>query len=399
MKLTAVLLATAFTMMVFSGGCQSDPPPTETATASIAPLRVYVGTYTGAKSKGIYVLQLDPSSGTLTDAKLAAETPSPSFLAVDPTRRFLYAVNEVDSFAGEKTGSVSAFAIDRADVILKPLNQQSSGGRGPCHVDVDPAGAGVLVANYGGGSVALLPTAPDGSLKRATVVQHQGSSVDKRRQEAPHAHCITVAPVFGTSGKSRPGRALVADLGLDRILSYDFDSHGSLRPASPPSAPADPGSGPRHLAFGRSGRFVYVNNEMASTVTAYSFDPTTGAMQSLQTLSTLPDGYDKSNNSTAEIAVHPTGKFVYVSNRGHDSIAVFKVDGKTGKLAPAGHQSTGGKTPRSFGIDPSGRFLLAANQNSDTVVILRIDPKSGALKPTGITASVPSPVCVVFVTP
>lgn len=401
MNFTALRLATAFLLVLSMTGCQSDAPPNASKAKTVGgPVRVYVGTYTGAKSKGIYVMDIDPASGTLTEPKLAAETRSPSFLAIHPNRRFLYAVGEIDTFLGEKTGSVSAFEIGAGDGMLKALNHQPSGGAGPCHVDVDPTGASVLVANYGSGSVALLPTESDGSLKpAASVVQHQGGSVDKQRQQGPHAHCITVAPRRSASGKHTTGRALVADLGLDKILAYDFEPGGALKPANPPSAPAAPGAGPRHLAFGGSGRFVYVNNEMASTVTAYSYDPSTGAMKDLQTLSTLPDNFDKSKNSTAEIAVHPTGKFVYVSNRGHDSIAGFNVDEKTGKLTASGHQSTGGKTPRSFGIDPSGRFLLAANQNSDTVVVFRIDPKSGALTPTGATASVPSPVCVVFVTP
>jgi 6-phosphogluconolactonase len=226
----------------------------------------------------------------------------------------------------------------------------------------------------------------------ASQIQHHGSGVDKSRQEGPHAHCITVAP--GSAGGNE--RVLVADLGLDKILLYRLAEDGRLTPNEPASASAPAGAGPRHIAFGRSGRFVYVNNEMGSSVTAYRYDPGSGAMTQLQTLSTLPEGADRKGNSTAEIAVHPSGRFCYVSNRGHNSIAVFKVDPQSGKLTAAGHAPTGGKTPRSFGIDPAGQFLLAANQGSDTVVVFRIDPASGALTPTGTVANVPTPVCVTF---
>ena len=358
-------------------------------------MRVYLGTYTGPKSKGIYVVEMDRKTGKLGTPRLAAETPSPSYLALHPDGKHLYAVNELDTFDGQKTGAVSAFEIRADDGTLRPLNQQPSGGAGPCHLAVDKAGKSLLVANYGAGSIELVQINSDGSLKAPTassVVQHQGSSVDKARQEGPHAHCVLVTP----ESRGADGRALVADLGLDQILVYRFDPRGRLTPGDPPFARAAPGSGPRHIAFGRSGKFVYVNNEMASTLTAYSYDPGSGAMSQLQTVSTLPEGFDKSKNSTAELAVRPDGQFAYVSNRGHNSIAIFRIDPQSGRLTPAGHQSTQGKTPRGFGIDPSGEFLVAGNQDSDTVVVFRIDGASGALTPTGPATAVPSPVSVTF---
>jgi 6-phosphogluconolactonase len=377
-------------------GCQSDGPSDPAAPKeSSGPVRVYVGTYTGRDSKGIYVMDLDPKTGSLAEPKLAAETKSPSFLALHPNGKVLYAVGESDNFKGQKSGSVSAFAIN-GDGTLKLIGEQPSGGAGPCHLDLDRGGTCVFVANYGGGSVAALPIREDGSLgEPASFVQHKGSSVNQQRQEGPHAHCAVVAP--STAFRDPPGgRVLVADLGLDKVLIYEFQSGPAPKLFEVPhERSTPPGGGPRHLAL-LGERFVYVNNELTSTVSVFSYEPSTGAMAEIQTLSTLPEGYNKPGNSTAEIAVLPSGKFVYVSNRGHDSIAIFKVDQKTGKLTAAGHQSTGGKTPRNFGIEPGGRFLLAANQGSGNVVVFRIDQQTGALTPTGATAAVPTPVCVVF---
>ena len=377
--------------------CQDSPRPRESpARSDDGRLRVYVGTYTSKASKGIYVMEMDRNTGSLSEPRLAAETKNPSFLALHPNRRSLYAVNETDTFNGQKTGSVSAFAIND-DHTLRLLNQQPSGGAGPCHLDIDRRGMCLFVANYGGGSVALLPVKEDGSLEPpASVIQHRGSSVNKQRQEAPHAHCVNVAP--STAFRNPPGgRVLVADLGLDKVLVYEFECGRNRKLADDPHEKAtSPGGGPRHLAFAPGGRFVFVNNELTSTVTAFTYNDATGAMAEIHTLSTLPAGFDTSKNSTAEIAVHPSGNFLYVSNRGHDSIAVFKADQKTGRLTAAGHQSTGGKTPRNFAIDPSGRFLLAANQNSDTIVVFAINQETGALTPTGSTATVPTPVCITF---
>lgn len=363
-------------------------PPFSPAVVENVPERlwVYVGTYTG-KSKGIYLCELDLQTGELTLMGAAAKTVNPSFLALHPTLQFLYAVNEVDNVTGFKGGTVSAFAIDAGTGALTFLNQQGSRGTSPTHLMVDPSGKNVLVANYNSGSVAVLPIGPDGRLGPATGFdQHHGSSVNKSRQAGPHAHCVAV---------DRDDHfAFVADLGLDEVLIYQFDPvQGTITPNAPPFASVAPGSGARHFTFHPNGRTAYVINELFSTITAFSYDPATGALQSLQTVSTLPAGFKKAN-AAAEVRVHPSGKFLYGSNRGHDSIAIFSIDPATGLLTPIGDQPTGGKTPRSFNIDPTGTYLLAANQDSDTVVVFRIDLQTGLLTPTGHVAAVPTPVCV-----
>ena len=353
---------------------------------------VYFGTYTGETSKGIYASRLDLATGALTPPQLAAETPNPSFLAVHPAGTFLYAANEVREFAGAPTGAVSAFGVNRETGALQALNQQSSGGRGPAHLVVERSGAGVLVANYGGGSVAVLPLGADGRLRPASAfVQHAGRGADPKRQSAPHAHSVNVDPANRF--------AYVADLGLDKILIYRFDARkGSLAAATPPFAALPPASGPRHFAFHPGGRWAYVINEMNLTVTAFKQDPSSGALEEVQTTSSLPLGQAiEPGFSTAEVQVHPSGRFLYGSNRGHDSIAVFAVDEQSGRLTLVEHRSTQGRTPRGFGIDPSGRFLLAANQRSDSVVVFRIDERTGRLTPTGEPVAVGSPVCVKFV--
>jgi 6-phosphogluconolactonase len=351
-------------------------------------LRVYVGTYTRGQSKGIYLCRLDLADGTLEPVGLAAEVANPSFLAVHPSRPLLYAVGEVSSFAGNRTGAVSAFSIDPQTGKLGLLNQQSSQGAGPCHLVVDPTGRYVLVANYGGGSVACLPIQEDGRLGEATsFVQHEGSSVNPRRQQGPHAHSINL---------DAAGRfALVPDLGLDKILIYRFDAAaGKLLEGDPPWARVAPGAGPRHLAFHPTRPYAYVINELDSTVTAFAYDAQRGRLDPLQTISTLPEDFE-GDNTAAEVQVHPSGRFLYGSNRGHDSIAAFAVDTETGKLTCVAHQSTQG----NFGIDPTGAYLLAANQTTDNIVVFRIDPKTGVLDPTGHSATTQSPVCVLTVRP
>lgn len=352
-------------------------------------LRIYLGTYTSKASKGVYVGRLDLATGGLILEGVAGETKNPSFLALHPNRRFLYAVGEISDFAGKRSGAVSAFGIEPGSGRLQLLNQQSSGGTGPCHLVVDRSGHSVLVANYGGGSVSVLPIRDDGSLGPATAfVQHQGSSVDPRRQQGPHAHSINLDP-----GNRF---AFVADLGLDKIMVYRFDAAaGTLAPNDPAWASVAPGSGPRHFAFHPNGQFAYVINEMKSTLTAFRYDASRGVLDEVQTVSSLPAG-PVEGNSTAEVQVHPSGKFVYGSNRGHDSIAVFAVDATTGQLTLVEHESTQGKMPRNFGIDPTGQFLLACNQGSDTIVGFRIDQQTGALTPTGQKLDVSSPVCVKF---
>jgi 6-phosphogluconolactonase len=353
---------------------------------------VFVGTYTGAKSKGIYRFAFDPATGKLSDGELAAETPSPSFLAIAPDHRFLYAVNEVSKLDGGKpaAGSVSAYALDARTGKLTPLNEESSGGAGPCHLVTDRRGKNVLVANYGGGSVAVLPIKADGRVGKATAfVQHEGTSANPQRQEAPHAHSINV---------DRDDRfAFAADLGLDKVLVYRFDeAKGTLTPSDPPFVSLAPGAGPRHFAFHPTQPYAYVINELNSTVTAFAYSGARGTLTPLQSLSTLPKGW-KGENGPADVQVHPSGKFLYGSNRGHDSIVTFTIDPKSGELTYVANQGEGIKTPRGFGIDLAGRFLIVGNQASDSLLVFAIDPATGKLKPIGEKVEVGTPVCVKFV--
>jgi 6-phosphogluconolactonase len=346
---------------------------------------VYFGAYTGAQSRGIYVARFDSTTGRLSAPELAAETKNPTFLAVSPGEHFLYAVSEMS-----QTGAVSAFALESKTGKLTPLNQQASGGGGPCHVVVDATGKCLLVANYGSGSIAALPIHADGSLGEATTtIQHTGSGANPARQAGPHAHFILPSPDNRFT--------LDCDLGLDKIFINHLDANAAkLTPGDPPFATMAPGSGPRHLVFSHDGKFVYVINEMGGTITVFSYAATNAAMTEVQTISTLPKDF-ATNNTAAEIVLHPSGKFLYGSNRGHDSIAIFAVDQKTGRLTFVEHQSTQGRTPRHFAIDPTGRWLLAENQASDSVVMFAIDADTGKLKPTGQTVSVGAPVCAVFV--
>ncbi len=351
---------------------------------------VYVGTYTGASSKGIYVSKLDPATGKLSSLELAVETRNPSFLAVHPNGRFLYAIGEIGDSNGKRPGAVSAFSIEAKTSKLTLLNQQSSGGAGPCHLTADKTGRCLLVANYGNGSIAALPLQADGRLSPPSVsIQHHGSSVDPQRQAGPHAHFITTDPANRL--------ALVCDLGLDKVLTYRLDApKASLTAHDPPAVAIKAGSGPRHLAFHPTGRLVYVINEMGSSLSVFSWDAERGQLRDLQMVSTLPEKFT-GHSSGAEVQVHPSGKFVYASNRGHDSIAVFAIDARTGMLTCAGYQPTQGKTPRHFAIDPSGKWLLAENQDSNNIVVFGVDPKTGALSPTGQVLEVGAPACAVFV--
>jgi 6-phosphogluconolactonase len=369
--------------LVYFAGMSAEAAPTNTS------LRLYVGTYTGAKSKGIYMAQFDPTTGKLGAAELAVRTTGPSFLAVHPGGRFLYAVGETSNLGGKKVGAVRAFRIDEETGRLKLLNQQSSGGEGPCHLSVDKEGKCLLVANYGNGSIAALPILADGKLAEpSAVIQHQGSSVNPERQAGPHAHFIT------TDAADR--FALVCDLGLDKVLVYRLDpAKGALVPNDPPFASVQPGLGPRHVVFSPDGRFAYLISEIGATLTAFAYDAKGGALKELQTVSTLPQDF-KGAKSAAEVQIHPSGRFVYGSNRGHDSIAVYSVDQGTGKLSWVDCQSTHGKTPRHFVIDPTGQWLLAENQDSDNIVVFRLDPATGRLSPAGQAVQVPSPVCAVF---
>jgi 6-phosphogluconolactonase len=352
-------------------------------------VRLYIGTYTWKASKGIYLSRLDLATGALEAPVLAATATNPSFLAIDPSQRFLYAVGEVDRFGGQKGGVLSAFAIDFQSGKLTLLNQQSTRGPGPCHVAVDRTGRWALVANYSGGSVACLPIQQDGRLGEASdFVQHKGSSVNPQRQQGPHAH----AAYFDAHNRF----VFMPDLGLDKVMIYRFDAdNGKLTANDPAFVSMAPGAGPRHLAFHPNGHFAYVINEINSTVTVLAYDAARGALKPIESVSTLPEGF-RGKSTCAEVVVHPSGKLLYGSNRGHDSIVAYAIDARTGKLRLIGHEPTQGKAPRNFAIDPSGAFLLAANQDGDNVVVFRIDAENGKLQATGHSIKVGAPVCVEF---
>jgi 6-phosphogluconolactonase len=351
---------------------------------------VYIGTFTTKQSKGIYLMRMDATSGSLSKPELVAEAPSPAFLALAPNHHFLYSVNEVDKLDGKPQGGVSAFSIDATSGKLTFLNRQFSAGGGPTHISLDRDGKNALVANYGTGSVAVLPIGADGKLAPVSSSdQHAGTGADPQRQKGPHAHCINVDP------DNR--YALSCDLGLDKIFVYRFDpAKGAITPNDPPAGTVAPTSGPRHLAFHPNGKRLYVVNEMACTVTGFNYDADKGTMTEFQSITTLPEGF-KGNKSTAAIAVHPSGKFLYASNRGAaNSIASYKIDPETGKLTLISITSTQGRAPRDFSLDPTGNWLVAANQDTNNVVVFRIDAETGELKPTGTNIEVPSPVCVTF---
>lgn len=350
---------------------------------------VYFGTYTGAKSKGIYVARFDDQTGRLTAPELAVETKSPSFLALHPKGQVLYAVGEATSVGETRQGAVTAFTIEPRTGRLTELNRQPSGGAGPCHLTLDAKRGLLFTANYGSGSVGALPIRADGTLDApVSVAQHAGASVNSQRQEGPHAHCVNLDP--------QNKFLLVCDLGLDKLMVYRLgEGAAALTPNDPPFTAVAPGAGPRHLAFQPNGKFIHVLNELNSTITTFEYNKQHGTLREGQTVSTLPAGYSGST-SCAEIEVHPSGKFVYASNRGHDSLAVFAADKRTGLLSPVEHEPTQGKTPRHFTLDPTGRWLLAENQGSDSVVVFRVNATTGALEPTGQTVEVPSPVCAVF---
>src|SRR5450755_629787 len=361
---------------------------------------LFVGTYTEKESKGIYAYRFGAATSELTPLGVAAETTNPSFLTIDRSGHFLYAVNETQEYKGGKSGGVSTFAINRQTGKLSLLNTVSSRGADPCYIAIDRTGKYVLVANYTGGNVAAFPIAADGRLGEASsVVADKGTlGPNKERQDAPHSHWIE------TSADNR--FAYVADLGLDRVLSYRFDAAkgtltetsyaDSLAPNASDSFSAKlaPGSGPRHVAFSSNGHFMYVLGELDSTVTVFANDAGK-KLSSVQRISALAVGFS-GQNTAAEIAIHPNGKYLYTSNRGDDSIAVFSIDNRKGTLTLVGRFSTQGKTPRSFEIDPTGKLLLVANQDSDDIVVFRIDEKSAKLSASGQKLRVPSPVCLKF---
>ncbi len=351
---------------------------------------VYIGTYTSGKSKseGIYIYKLNLASGALESYKTVKNVVEPSFLAIDKSKKYLYAVNETVEYEGKQSGAVSAFAINQKTGDLEFLNKQPSLGGAPCHVSVSDNGKFVLVANYVGGNVAVFPVGKDGKLGASIdLEQHSGSGANKERQEAAHAHSIM---------PDENNRFVFAnDLGIDKVMIYEFDKQsGKLKPNSAqPFYQTKAGAGPRHFKFHPNEKFAFVINELDMTISSLAYNAKQGMLKEIQIVPTLPADFSGAN-TCADIHVAPNGKFLYGSNRGHDSIVSYRIDEKTGKLEYVEHTSTGGKTPRNFAIDPDGQFLLAANQNSDSIVVFRIDEKSGKLEPTGNTAQVPSPVCL-----
>lgn len=386
-----VWLAPAFLcipVLVLICGCATGTRPTDVATPT--KFRAYVGTYNGAKSQGIYTFTFDAATGELGPVELAASAANPSFLSLHPNGQHLYAVGDMTNTAGKKEGSVSAFTI-QADGKLALLNQAATVGAGPCHLTVDKSGRTVLAANYGGGSVVSFPIKADGSIGEHTgFVQHIGRSVTPR-QAQPNAHSVNISPDNRF--------AFVADLGLDQVLIYKLDpASATFAPHSPAFVKVAPGSGPRHFCFHPNGRFAYVINEISLTVTAFHYDAVRGTLTEIQTLSTLPaaDGPGpKPGWSTAEIVVHPSGKFLYGSNRGHDTIAVFAI-AENGTLSLVQNAPAEVKVPRNFALDPTGQWLFTEGQKSDNIALFRVDPETGKLTFTGKKIEVGSPVCIKF---
>jgi 6-phosphogluconolactonase len=366
------------------------------AAGAIARVRVppnaerlaYVGTYTNdGRSEGIYRVLVNTDTGALRLDGVAATSANPSYLAIHPNGRVLYAVNELAEFQGKPTGGVSAFAIGARD-RLTLLNQQESQGKAPCYVSVDRKGRFVFVANYTGGSVASIPVRRDGGLSVArTVVNHKGTGPDSVRQTSPHAHCILPDP----SGRY----VLAVDLGIDAILTYTLDEKTGAITVADTGAAVKPGAGPRHLTFHPNGRFAYLANELDSTLSTFTYDAARGALEEIDVTPAAPGGTVQGNHP-ADIHVSPAGRHVYISNRGEDTIAVFSIDAATAKLTPVEQVSTGGKSPRNFTLDPSGRWLLAANQRSDSIVSFKVDQQSGRLTLSGHEVEVASPVCIKF---
>ena len=385
-RLAATLVTAATCLVVSVSGAHAAEPTVALPTTQ----RIYIGTYTRKGGKGIYVYQLDMATGALTEAVPPAETVNPSFLALHPNGRFLYAVGQTKRVKGKRPdGALKAFAIDPTTGALAFLNQQLSQGRGPCHISVDATGQVLLVANYSSGSVASLPIAADGTLgEAASVHQHEGTGGDPRRQRGPHAHSFTI----------EPGNrfAFAADLGIDKLMAYRLDAaKAELAPADPTHVPLKPGAGPRHIAFHPEGTAVYVVNELDCTVAAFAYDAKTGVCTESQVIKTLPRDIQK-GDTTADIHVPPDGRFLYASNRGHDSLVCFRIDGESGRLTLVGHTPVEGKTPRNFGIAPTGTFVLVANQNSDNVVVFRRNVETGVLTPTGHQVQISMPVCIKY---
>lgn len=351
-------------------------------------LRIYFGTYTGKGSDGIYTSLFSVVTGEMSEPVLAIKTDNPSFLTIHQNGKFLYAVNELGEYQGQPTGAVTAFAINRSDGSLTLLNQVPSHGGAPCHLSLDRSERFLFVANYSGGSIAVLPVNTDGKLGQATsIVQFQGSGKDSVRQQSPHAHFVQSTPDNRF--------VLVADLGTDRIMIFRFDaSTGELTRNDPPHTELEPGAGPRHLVMTPLGTTIFVLNELNSTIARFEWGAPSGTMTKGETVSTLPPDFT-GPNTAAEILVDSQGKFVYASNRGHDSIVRVAID-TDGKLSVKDWTPSGGQAPRHIGIDPSGRWLFASNQRSDIIALFKIDATTGALTQSPASVKVTSPVCLQF---
>jgi 6-phosphogluconolactonase len=349
---------------------------------------IYVGTYTSAGSRGIHLLRFDPVTGRLRLEGLAAEAVNPSYLAIAPGGRHLCAVNEVGTLNGQPVGGLSTFAVSSRDGKLRQINQVGSGGASPCYVTFDPVGRHILAANYSGGNLIVVPMGRDGLLGEAShLVQHQGSGGNPQRQAGPRAHCVVFTP--------ERRHVVAVDLGIDKVMIYRWEARqGRLVPNSPGEFRTRPGAGPRHIDFHPQGRLAAVINELDSTLISCAWDGAKGELKEIQTVSTLPAAFAGTN--CADVHFHPSGRFVYGSNRGHDSIAIWRIDARTGRLELVGHESTGGRNPRNFVIDPTGRWLLAANQASDSIIVFRIDQTTGALTRTGDPVTISMPVCLKF---
>ena len=362
---------------------------------------VFVGTYsepilfgTGqvlqGKGAGIHVFRFDPVTGVLVATAVAHGVRNPSYIAFDPARRFLYCVNEFKEYEGKPSGAVSAFRIDPASGALAHLNSKASHGTDPCHLVVDATGRHVLVANFASGSVCVLPIHTDGALGDASqVIQHEGAGIDPMRQAGPHAHAVTIdcANRF----------VFVPDLGIDKVMIYAFDAAtGTLSPNPEQRWIATaPGAGPRQLVMHPAGNFAYLINELNSTVTAYRYNQARGTLAELQTISTLPASF-AGRSTCAEVQIAPSGQFLYGSNRGHDSIAIFAIDYSSGLMCMCGHEGTRGRIPRNFTLSADGAHIVAANQDTDDLYTFRVDPATGLPAWTGHRAHVGTPVCVQF---
>ena len=338
---------------------------------------LYTGTYSTRGSKGIYVLQFDRKQGKLTELQTVSGGSNPSFVAVNPNRKFVYSINE------NRNGEVTSFQINPFNGFLTKINEQPSIG-GPAHVSVDPKGRFVYVSNYGGGTLSIYPLKKDGSLGVASgIIRHDGSGPNAQRQKEPHTH----SAVPSLNGKF----VYVSDLGIDKIMIYQVKD-GTLTPAESPYFKSTPGSGPRHFALHPSGKFAFSAEELTSTITSLRVDKSTGALTQMERVSMLPEGFT-ATSSAADIHVSPDGKFVYASNRGHDSLVIYAIDPATGKLTFVGHESTGGKVPRGFMMDSKGEYILAGNQNTDNIVVFKRDRSTGKLTRMG-EQKVPAPVCI-----